>query len=139
MRYTAGAVHNDYAELTVYDKLRETVPKHYLNISLGLRQPWGSLNIYSTYSQQLNALDRFRESIFGDTSVRLFKGFSFNIFAEYDKIADQISLKKGVATESDVLLRLQQLQTNYSYYVSFGISYSFGSIFNSVVNPRFTF
>ena len=84
MQYTVGAVHNEYAELTVYDKLTETVPRHYFNVALGLRQPWGSLNIYSSYSQQLNHLDRYRESIFGETSVRLFKGFSFNIFAEYD-------------------------------------------------------
>jgi hypothetical protein len=139
VRYTAGAVHNKYAELTVFDKLSETVPKHYLSVVLGLRQPWGSLNIYSNYSQQINHLDRYRESIFSDTSVRLFKGFSFNVFAEYDKIADQISLTKGGATETEVLLRLQQLQTNYSYYLSFGVSYSFGSIFNSIVNPRFSF
>jgi hypothetical protein len=133
-----GAVHNDYAELTVFDRLTETVPRHYLNAALGLRQPWGSLSIYSTYTQQLNHLDHYHASVFGETSVRLFKGFSFNIFAEYDKIADQISLKKGLSSESDVLLRLHQLQTNYSYFLSFGISYSFGSIFNSVVNPRFS-
>jgi hypothetical protein len=28
--------------------------------------------------------------------------------------------------------------TSYRYFVSGGISYRFGSIFNNVVNPRFT-
>jgi hypothetical protein len=36
-----------------------------------------------------------------------------------------------------VLLRLRQIQSGYSYYVGFGFSYSFGSIFNSIVNPRY--
>jgi hypothetical protein len=139
IRYTAGPVNYEYAELTVFDKLHETIPKHYLNIALGLRQPWGSLNVYSNFSQQLNHMDRYRASIFGNTDVRIFKGFSFNMFAQYDRILDQISLRKGAASEAEVLLRLQQLQTNYSYFMFFGVSYSFGSIFNSVVNPRFTF
>jgi hypothetical protein len=76
-------------------------------------------------------------SVSGSTDVRLFRGFSFNVFASYDKIRDQISLQKGSATRDEVLLRLRQLSTNYSYYLSFGFSYSFGSIYNNIVNPRF--
>jgi hypothetical protein len=46
-------------------------------------------------------------------------------------------LPKAGATRDEVLLRLQELDTNYSYLLGVGVSYSFGSIFNSVVNPRF--
>ena len=70
--------------------------------------------------------------------MRLFKGFSFNVFAEYTKIKDQIALRKGAASIEEVLLRLRQLATDYSYYYGFGISYSFGSIFDNIVNPRFS-
>ena len=139
IRYTAGPVAYEYAELTVFDKMSETIPKHFLNVSLGLRQPWGQLNVNTNFSQQLNHVDRYRAAVFGETDVRLFKGFSFNMFARYERILDQISLRKGAASEAEVLLRLQQLQTNYSYGMFFGVSYSFGSIFNSVVNPRFSF
>jgi hypothetical protein len=69
--------------------------------------------------------------------VRLFKGFSFDFFGDYTRIRDLIGLEKGDATTEDVLLRIRQFATGYSYFVNFGISYSFGSIFNSVVNPRF--
>jgi hypothetical protein len=31
----------------------------------------------------------------------------------------------------------RQLATSYSYYISFGVSYSFGSIHNNIVNSRF--
>jgi hypothetical protein len=30
------------------------------------------------------------------------------------------------------------LQTGYAYYGSVGLSYTFGSVFSNVVNPRFT-
>ena len=38
----------------------------------------------------------------------------------------------------EVLLRQRELATGYRFFVSGGISYRFGSIFNNVVNPRFT-
>lgn len=137
MQYTAGATHYDYRDLTVFDKLSETVPNHNLNVALGLQQPWGSLNAYVSLHQHLNHPDRYRSNFWGSTDVRLFKGFSFNVFGEYSKIQDQIGLRKAGASTEEVLLRLRQLRTNYSYYLSFGLSYSFGSIFNSIVNTRF--
>ena len=135
--YTVGTTEYEYRELTVFDRLQERVPHHAVNLNLALRQPWGALEIYSTFSQHLDRRERYRASINGTTDVRLFKGFSLNLFAEYSLINDQIALPKGSATPEEVLLRLRQLATSYSYYVSFGIGYSFGSIFNNVVNPRF--
>ena len=95
------------------------------------------MNVFSSLSQHLNHLDRYHVEVYSQADVRLFKGFSFNVFAEYSKIKDQISLRKDGASAEDVLLRLRQLATGYSYSVNFGISYRFGSIFNNIVNPRF--
>jgi hypothetical protein len=135
--YEAGPNFYRYRELTVYDKLKERVTKQQMDLSLRMRQPWGSMGIFSSFAQQFRHPDRYSASVFGDASVRLFKGFSFNVFGEYRKIKDQIALPKGAATTEEILLRLRQLATDYSYSVSAGFSYSFGSIFNSVVNPRF--
>jgi hypothetical protein len=135
--YTLGVSHYDYTEVTIFDKLTETVPTHSLNTSLGLRQPWGSVGTGITLSQHLNKPGRYRISTFAHADVRLFKGFSFNMFGGYDRIRDQIALRKGGATPEEVLLRRQQLFTGHSYNFGFGVSYSFGSIFNTVVNPRF--
>lgn len=135
--YTIGASRYDYKDVTIFDKVKETVPNHSLNTSLGLRQPWGSVGTGITLSQHLNELGRYRISTFAHGDVRLFKGFSFNFFGGYDRIRDQISLRKGGATPEEVLLRRQQLATGHSFNLGFGISYSFGSIFNTVVNPRF--
>ena len=56
----------------------------------------------------------------------------------YDTLLyDQIALPKQGASAEEILLRIRQLETNYSYSVGMGFSYSFGSIFTSIVNPRF--
>ena len=73
----------------------------------------------------------------GSTEVNLFKGLSFNMLARYDKVNDQLSLRKGTASTEEILLRQRQLGTDHSYSFAVGVSYSFGSIFNTVVNPRF--
>ena len=135
--YAVGMQHLNYTQETVFSKLTETLPRHRLSMGLSLRQPWGSIYTSSTFTQQLNKLDRTNFDTFAQADVRLFKGFSFNVFGEYSRIRDQISLVKGDASTEDVLLRLRQLSSGYSYFMSFGVSYSFGSIFNTVVNPRF--
>jgi hypothetical protein len=137
VQYMVGATDFRYREVTVYDKIAETVPSHTLSMSLGLRQPWGSMGASASYIQHLNHTDRFRLSTLGNADVRLFKGFSFYVFGGYSKIKDQIALRKGEATEEEILLRLTQQATHYSYNYSVGFSYSFGSIFTSIVNPRF--
>lgn len=137
MLYSVGASHYDYKDITIFDKLTETVPNHSLNTQLGLRQPWGSVGAGVTLSQHLNKPGRYRISTYASADVRLFKGFSFNVYGSYDRIRDQIALRKGGATAEEVLLRRRQLATGHSYNLGFGFSYSFGSIFNTVVNPRF--
>ena len=137
VQYMVGATDFRYREVTVYDKIAETVPSHTLSMSLGLRQPWGSMGASANYIQHLNHTDRYRLSLYGNADVRLFKGFSFYVFGAYSRIKDQIALRKGEATEEEILLRLTQQATNYSYNYSVGFSYSFGSIFTSIVNPRF--
>ena len=137
LQYMLGVTDYKYREITVFDKLEETIPNHTLNASLGLRQPWGSIGASAYFIQHLNQLDQLRLSLYGNADVRLFKGFSFYTYASYSKIKDQIALRKGEASEEEILLRLTQQATNYSYNYSVGLSYSFGSIFTSIVNPRF--
>jgi hypothetical protein len=135
--YLAGPAHYDFEEVTIFDKLTETNLEHTLGASLGLRQPWGSVGFQASFGQHLDTLARNRFNIYGDADVRLFKGFSFNIYGDYSRIRDQINLRKGGASEEEVLLRQRQLATGFQYYVGFGVTYRFGSIYNNVVNPRF--
>jgi hypothetical protein len=54
-------------------------------------------------------------------------------------INDQINLKKGGISEADRLLELRELSTQYRIQGGIGLTYTFGSIYNNVVNPRFGF
>lgn len=136
--YEVGPNFYDYDEPTIFDKLSERVFKHQMDISYQTRQTWGSAGAFLGMSQHLGHLDRYSVSLNADAEIRLFKGFSFNVYGNYSKINDQIALVKGGATQEEILLRLRQLETNYRYSFSTGFSYTFGSIFNSVVNPRFS-
>jgi len=73
----------------------------------------------------------------GYISLRIAKGLNVNISGEYSIIHDQLGLIKEGVTPEEVLLRRRELETQYSYATSVGLTYTFGSIYNNVVNPRF--
>lgn len=50
---------------------------------------------------------------------------------------DQLNLPKGDASLDEILLRRRELATDYDYHISIGLSYTFGSVYSNVVNPRF--
>ena len=49
----------------------------------------------------------------------------------------QIHLPLNGATYEEIILRQKELESNFNYSCSLGISYTFGSMKNNVVNPRF--
>lgn len=67
------------------------------------------------------------------------RGFSLNLNGNHSITRNQVNLAAGDVTLEELLLRQQQLQSGYNYFVSIGLSYSFGSIYNTIVNPRFNF
>jgi hypothetical protein len=72
-----------------------------------------------------------------NANLRIVKGLSFNMSGSFAFVHDQISLPLGVSTLEDVLLQRKMQATDYSYSTYFGFTYTFGSIYNNVVNPRF--
>jgi hypothetical protein len=66
------------------------------------------------------------------------KGPSLNLFGNYTVLHDQLYLPKGSLTREEVLLRQGQAATTYAAFLYMGISYTFGSVFDHVVNPRFS-
>ena len=135
--YSIGASHFQYEEETIYGKRRETLASQLGTVSLSLKQPWGSTDTSFEVSHYLGTGGRNHMTLWNSLDVRLFKGFSFNTYGSVERLHDQIYLPKEGATPEEVLVRQRQLATSYSYYISFGVSYSFGSIHNNVVNSRF--
>jgi hypothetical protein len=135
--YRAGATSARYREMTIYDRTRETLWSESLAIALEVKQPWGTISSTLTGFHYFHDFSKNRLTLNGEVSLRIFKGFNFNISGGGSRIHDQISIAKGETSYEDVLLRRKQLETSYDYYFSLGISYTFGSIGSNVVNPRF--
>lgn len=135
--YQAGVEINNYSETTMRFKDKEMVGFHSLGASLSLIQKWGSVSSSLLWNNYFFDWSYYRLRFNTSASIRVFKGLSFNIYGSIASVHDQISLPKGDASLADVLLRRKMQETNYTYYTSFGFSYTFGSIYNNVVNPRF--
>jgi len=135
--YSLAMQHYDYRETTIYGKNQETRPMQFLAVGLAKRQPWGSASISLSGSQFLNALKYYNAVLSSGVDVRVGKGFSVNLYGNFSRVRDQLYLPRGEATDADIIARQQALSTNYRYFVSAGLRYQFGSIFNSVVNQRF--
>jgi hypothetical protein len=135
--YQAGVEINNYTDETLRFKYKETVGYHSLAASISLIQKWGSVTGTLTWHNYMFDWSYYRLRFNTSASIRIFKGFSFNISGSVASVHDQISLPRGEASLEDVLLRRKMQATEYQYYTSFGFSYTFGSIYNNVVNPRF--
>jgi hypothetical protein len=136
IQYALGARYYDYVEETIYFKTEESLAAHSLALSLDLNQPWGSTNLFASAGHFLRDISQHNASIGGSFNIRLARGFSINMGGDISRIQDRISVPLEDATVEDVLLRRKQLQTDYTYFLHFGVNYTFGSIFNNIVNPR---
>lgn len=126
-----------YKDTTIFDKLRETFPMYMTAAEYATRQPWGQSNVRLEHRGYLSDGSKQSTELSGSMSVRLFRGFSVRFGGGYSWIHDQVYLPKGERDQADVLLRRRALLTGYEYNAFFGFTYTFGSIFNNVVNPRF--
>ncbi|RKY80903.1 hypothetical protein DRQ07_05050 [candidate division KSB1 bacterium] len=135
--YTIGAKYVYYDAETIYFKTEEALFDESLEIALKFKQPWGTVETSIEGSHYLHDFSKNYLSINTDLSLRVFKGFSINLYGGISMIHNQLNLRRESPEMEDVLLRRYALETNYNYWTSIGFSYSFGSIFNNIVNPRF--
>jgi hypothetical protein len=135
--YAVGVGSYNYFEETIYGKTEETLPLHELSLTLEQRERWGSLQARVEWSQYLHDLSKNRLELDGEVSIRIARGFSVAVQGSGSRLRDQLSLPLRGATDEEVLLRLRQLESRYEYEFSFSLTYTFGSIFSSIVNPRF--
>jgi hypothetical protein len=135
--YAIGVESNRYYEVTLFGKLEETLPKHEVSLAYEQRERWGTLQARTEWSQYLHDLSKSRLEIEGELSVRIVRGLSVEAEVSASRIRDQLSIPARGATEEEILLRLRRLQSGYEYRAGLSLTYSFGSIFSSIVNPRF--
>ncbi len=136
-QYSIGFQHQQYYELTIFGRLEETLPAHELSLTLEQRERWGSLEARAEWSQYLHELDKSRLEAAADISLRVSRGLSVGVEVNASRIRDQLALPARGASPEEILLRQRRLQSGYQYDVGVSLTYSFGSIFSSVINPRF--
>lgn len=134
---TAGGRYFDYDEETIYGRTSELRPAAGLVIAGETRQAWGSIDAALEHSRFLHRADTYSLRFEGGVSLRITRGLALNLGAFGQKVNDQLFLPRGDATDEEVLTRQRALATAYRYGVNLGISFTFGSIYNTFVNPRF--
>jgi hypothetical protein len=126
-----------YHDTTIFGKLEETFPTFFTSLIYATRQPWGESVIRLSHQMYLNDPSKRSTELSGDMEVRVWQGLSVRFGGGYEWVHDQVYLEKGRRSDADLLLRRRELLTGFEYRAFFGVTYTFGSIFNNVVNPRF--
>ncbi|SMO51728.1 hypothetical protein [Fodinibius sediminis] len=135
--YSLAPNYYEYQEETIYGKMHETLVRQRLRTNVQINQPWGEFEGRLDATTFLHDFTKNRFEVDLELDVRIFRGLSFNVNSRYAIIHDQLYIPKGDISDAEQLLNLRQQSTSYSYRVSMGIAYSFGSIYNNIVNPRF--
>jgi hypothetical protein len=135
--YKIGYEFVRYRNETIYDKTKENLLGQSLTAALEIEEPWGSISASLEGSHYFHDFKYNRVEFDSELSFRIFKGLNLNIDAGYERIRDQLALEKGDRTLEEILLRRKELATEYSLSFDVSLSYTFGSIYSNVVNPRF--
>ncbi len=137
VQYMAGPTYNDYYDSTIYFKEKETLVQQNVNLIASFTKPWGSINMGVFYSNYFDDFKKNSISFNGGVSWRIVKGLNFAVWGFYGLVNDQISLRKVEASRDELLIKNRELRSSFQYSMNVGFSYRFGSIHNSIVNPRF--
>ena len=135
--YSLGAYNYQYTDTTIYNKTKENLLGHQISAAYEIVQKWGSIEMSMRWKNYFFDWRMNNLMVEGYINLRVAKGLTFNVGGYYELIHDQLSLVKGGASSDEILLRRKELETSYSFFTHFGLTYTFGSIYNNVVNPRF--
>lgn len=135
--YKVGPRYFNYIEETIFLKMSELQFQQNISVDVSFNQKWGQISGSASFGHYFHDFSKNRLSFSTYTDIRLYKGLSLTFNGFYSFQRDQLNIIKGDITNEDLLTRRRQLDSNYSFYSSFGIRYRFGSLFNNVVNPRF--
>ena len=131
-----GSRYTDYFETTIFGRDAEHRPVARAVVAGESRQVWGTVDAQARYTRYLHDSDSYSVSFTGRTNFRLTRGLSLELRGDAAKVHDQLYLPRGDATDDEVLTRQRALATAYRLSGSVGLSFTFGSIYNTIVNPR---
>lgn len=147
--YQIGPSYNTYIDSGYYNSPEHLVFSQSLSLNIGFTQKWGNLNFSADWNNFLNpfsldsadikgrSVNRF--SLGGNLEIRIIKGLSFYVSSNADFTKGIYpNIPRKFFSRDDLLTNTRQYPTQKGLYAYFGINYRFGSIYNNVVNPRFS-
>jgi len=134
--YHLSAARQDYFEETIYDKMNETLARQALLAEIEFMQTWGDLNFELEARNYLHDFSRYGLGCNVELGIRIFKGFSIFFEASAEAIHDQLYLPKGSSSIEDILIERTKQATSFELQGEVGLKYTFGSLYNNVVNRR---
>lgn len=135
--YSIGYEYSDYIDTTIYNQMYEGRFRQSLRAAYQIQKKWGNINFSVSGSHYLDDFTQNKIDFWGFTRLRIIKGLSLSVNGGITYVNDQINLAKGELSEAERLLRLKEQATNFYVQGGLSLSYTFGSIYNNVVNPRF--
>jgi len=126
----------DYYQTSIFGFSAEHRPVARAILATESRQTWGNIDGSVRYTRFLHNADTYSLSFNGRTNIRLTRGLSLELRGDAARVNDQLFLARGNATDDEVLTRQRALATSFRLSGSVGINFTFGSIYNSIVNPR---
>ena len=127
----------DWEEETIFFETEELRPQHQLQLQLFQRQPWGESRVSISGSQFLHDLGKYNVSLGGDVEFRIMRGLDLEVRGDLALIEDQLFISREGLTVEEILQGRFERPTDYTYELSVGLSFEFGSIYNNIVNNRF--
>ena len=104
-----------------------------LSLNVRFRQKWGNISSYLNATQFLNDGSKKRLSLRSDLDIRVFEGLAVRLSGNINLIREQYNLAARSTSIEELLLQQRQIATDYKTSFSVGLSYTFGSIYNSII------
>jgi len=140
VQYQVTPTYRRYFNTTIFLKDSETIMSQELSAQLRYDQRWGRIDIRMSGLHYFHDSSINRIEINPSFNIRIIRGLSVSLSGRYRIINDQLSLELPSdvdPNDPESILRGVQRPATFDYSVSFGLSYTFGSIYNNIVNPRF--
>ena len=136
LAYRIGTGKRNYIEKTIYGYEKQALTSQTLSLNVRFRQKWGNISSYLNGTQFFNDGTKKTFSLRSDLDIRVFEGLAVRLSGNVNLIREQYSLAAGNTSVEDLLLQQRQIATDYRTSFSVGLSYTFGSIYNSIINTR---
>ena len=136
LAYRIGTGKRNYIEKTIYGYETQKLTSQKLSLNIRFRQKWGNISSYLNATQFLNDGTKKRLSLRSDLDIRVFEGLAVRFSGNINLIREQYSLAAGTTSIEELLLQQRQIATDYKTNFSIGLSYTFGSMYNSIINTR---